>query len=127
MDLLRLGLERGETSREVLAVITKLVSKYGQWGSGFPGINHLKGSYDNSFLIADGQEAWILETVGRRWIAKRIDQGYAAISNGPGIGTKWDLASPDIIDYAIEKGWWAEKKGNHSTLLVPTPIKRNIT
>jgi len=110
MDLLRLGLERGKTSREVLAVITKLVSRYGQWGSGFPGINHLRGSYDNSFLIADGQEAWILETVGRRWIAKRIDQGYAAISNGPGIGTKWDLGSPDIIDYAIEKGWWAEKK-----------------
>jgi secernin len=105
MDLLRLGLERGKTAHEVLEVITNLVAEYGQWGAGFPGVSHYKGSYDNSFLIADAKEAWILETVGRRWIARKIDYGYGAISNGLGIGTKWDLASADIIDYALEKGW----------------------
>lgn len=112
MDLVRLGLERGKTAEESLQVITKIVSEYGQWGSGFPGIDHPKGSYDNSFLIADGREAWILETVGKRWIAKKVMGEYASISNGPTIGNKWDLASEDIVDYAIKEGWWPERKSH---------------
>ncbi len=110
MDLLRLGLERGKTAREALQVITDLVSEYGQWGSGCPNMPHDVGGYDNSYIIADASEAWILETVGTRWIAKRVGRGVAAISNQPGIRHKWDLASEDIVDYAIQKGWWPEGK-----------------
>ncbi|MDH7499613.1 MAG: C69 family dipeptidase [candidate division NC10 bacterium] len=47
MDLLRLGLERGKTAREALEVITKLVEKYGQWGSGVPCVGDIQGGYDN--------------------------------------------------------------------------------
>lgn len=112
MDLLRLGLERGKTAREALDVITKLVEEYGQWGSGVPCVGDVQGGYDNSYIIADGKEAWILETIGKRWIAKKVTAGYASISNEPSIRTKWDLASPDIVDYAIAQGWWPqEKKG----------------
>ena len=112
MDLLRLGLERGKTAREALDVITKLVEKYGQWGSGVPCVGDVQGGYDNSYIIADGEEAWILETIGKRWIARKVIKGYASISNEPSIRTKWDLASPDIVDYAIAQGWWPqEKKG----------------
>ena len=112
MDLLRLGLERGKTAREALDVITGLVERYGQWGSGVPGMDHETGGYDNSYIIADGKEAWILETVGTRWVARRVTRGVAAISNQPSIRTEWDLASHDLVDYAIDKGWWPKAKKN---------------
>jgi len=110
MDLLRLGLERGETARKALDVMTGLVERYGQWGSGVPGMDHETGGYDNSYIIADGKEAWILETVGKRWVARRVTRGIAAISNQPSIRTKWDLASHDLVDYAVDKGWWPKSK-----------------
>ncbi len=110
MDLLRLGLERGKTARAALDVISGLVEKYGQWGSGVPGLDHETGGYDNSYIIADGKEAWILETVGTRWVAKRVTRGVATISNQPSIRTRWDLASHDLVDYAIDRGWWPGNK-----------------
>jgi len=112
MDLLRLGLERGKTAREALDVITSLVERYGQWGSGVPTIGHETGGYDNSYIIADCKESWILETVGKRWVARRVTRGVAAISNQPSIRTEWDLASVDLVEYAIEKGWWPKDKKN---------------
>lgn len=110
MDLLRLGLERGRTAREALDVITGLVARYGQWGSGVPGVDHETGGYDNSYIIADAKEAWILETVGTRWVARRVTRGVAAISNQPSIRTRWDLASDDLVEYAIDKGWWPKAR-----------------
>jgi secernin len=110
MDLLRLGLERGKTAREALDAITSLVERYGQWGSGVPTMDHETGGYDNSYIIADGREAWILETVGKRWVARRVTRGVAAISNQPSIRTRWDLASGDLVDYAVEKGWWPKAR-----------------
>lgn len=109
MDLLRLGLERGKTAREALEVITGLVEKYGQFGSGLPTMG-IDGAYHNSYIIADPNEAWVLETAGTRWIAKRFTKGTTSISNKLSITTDWDLASSDIVDYAIEKGWWSEPK-----------------
>jgi CubicO group peptidase (beta-lactamase class C family)/dipeptidase len=109
MDLLRLGLERGRTAREALDVITQLLEKHGQFGSGLPTMR-LEGAYDNSFLIADSREAWVLETAGRRWAAKKISSGTASISNTIGIGSSYDLASPDIKSHAVESGWWPGDK-----------------
>jgi secernin len=108
MELLRLGLERGKTARESMQVITSLLEEYGQWGSGVPTASHADGAYDNSYIIADPREAWVLETAGGRWIARLFDHGTAAISNQPSIRTSWDLASDDVIDYAISQGWWPE-------------------
>ena len=110
MDLLRLGLERGKTAHEALDVITSLVERYGQWGSGVPTMDHETGGYDNSYIIADGKEAWILETVGTRWVGRRVTRGVAAISNQPSIRTRWDRASGDLVQYAVEKGWWPRDK-----------------
>jgi len=110
MDLLRLGLERSKTARQAVEVIAGLVEKYGQFGSGIPG-QGLDGAYDNSFLIADPREAWILETAGTRWIAKRHEKGIASISNTLTLTTRWDLASPDLADYARQKGWWLPTPG----------------
>ena len=66
MDLLRLGLERGASAEEAVTVITDLLQQYGQGGQA--GHTH-KLVYDNSFIVSDRREAWILETVGRVWAA----------------------------------------------------------
>ena len=110
MDLLRLGLERGKTAHEALAVMTSLVEKYGQFGPGMPA-QGLEAAYDNSFLIADPKEAWILETAGTRWAAKRYEKGIASISNTLSITTERDQESPDLAKFAEDKGWWSPKSG----------------
>ena len=101
MDLLRLGLERGSTAREALTVMTELLAEYGQGGN--CGFRH-KFFYHNSFIIADPHDAWVFETAGLHWAAKQI-RGVYTISNGITIGTEWDLASPELVSHAIEKGW----------------------
>lgn len=106
MELLRLGLERGATAREALDVMTELLERHGQWGSAVPGADDIEGAYDNSYILADAREAWVLETVGRRWAAKRVTQGYWAISNQLSIRTEWDAASDDLVEYARSQGWW---------------------
>jgi secernin len=106
MEVLRLGLERGRTAREALEAMAGLIEEYGQWGSGVPACGHVTGAYDNSYIVADAREAWVLETVGRRWAARRFTSGTAAISNEPTIRDAWDLGSPDLADYAVKQGWW---------------------
>jgi secernin len=108
MDMIRIALERCTTSVQAVELIGTLVTEYGQFGSGNPGRPHDIGSYDNAFIVADPNEAWILETAGRRWVARRLRQGCASISNELSIRTEWDLGSPDLIDYARQKGWWQE-------------------
>ena len=110
MNLVRLGLERGRTAREALDVITKLIEEYGQWGSGLAGFSDIDASWDNSFLIADGTEAWVLEAGGKHWVAKKITAGVANIGNYITIRTEWDLACDDLIEYACKKGWWPADK-----------------
>jgi secernin len=105
MDLLRLALERASTATEALRVITELLEQYGQGGNCGFGREHV---YHNSFLIADTQEAWVLETAGRHWVAEAV-VGARGISNTLTIGNRWDLASADVIDYAVEQGWCADR------------------
>jgi secernin len=105
MDLIRLALERSRTAREARDVITGLVEAFGQFGSGSP-TQGVAAAYDNSFIIADPNEAWILETAGRRWVARKLDSGVASISNKLGIAAAWNLASDDLVEHAAEKGWW---------------------
>lgn len=101
MDLVRLGLERGGTAREALEVILALLTRYGQGGN--CGFDH-RFTYDNSFLIADRTEIWVLETAGRYWAARRYTD-IAAISNRLTIEDRWDLAHPELIKHALERGW----------------------
>ncbi len=110
MDLLRLGLERGRTAREALEVITALLETHGQFGSGAPTMDAGAGAYHNSYIIADPQEAWVLETAGRHWVARRVQAGSTSISNTPSIGTEWDLSSADLISHAVAEGWWPKSE-----------------
>ena len=120
MEILRSGLERAKTAKEALDVMAKLVEKYGQWGSGVPMSDTIDGSYNNSFIIADCNEAYVFEAAGTKWAAKKIEKGYAAISNEVSIRTDYTHGSKDLIDHAIQKGWWSEKK--EIVLILGQPI-----
>jgi secernin len=112
MDLVRLALERSRSANQAIELLGSLVEQYGQFGSGVPASDHAQGGYDNSFIIADPSEAWVLEAVGTRWAARQISQTYATISNQPSIRTAWDQGSLDLAEYAAEQGWWpADKQG----------------
>lgn len=101
MDLVRLALERCQTAEEAVHCITDLIERYGQGGNcGY----EKPFTYHNSFLIADYETAWILETADRMWVAKRVET-FAAISNRLTIGGDYDLAHPDVVAYAAERGW----------------------
>lgn len=102
MDLLRLALERSITAAEAVDCITGLLETHGQGGN--CGYSHTF-YYNNSFLIADRSETWVLETIGRDWAAKRFD-GPAAISNGLTLHADWDMVSARftrVKDLAAEK------------------------
>lgn len=101
MDLLRLGLERGSSAREALEVITEHLEKYGQGGA--CGYRYRNFSYDNSFLITDAREAWILETACRHWVAKKVG-ALGAISNRLELGDDFDLKSKGVEDFARKRG-----------------------
>ncbi|KAH0499886.1 Secernin-3 [Microtus ochrogaster] len=102
MDLVRLGLERADTAEKALDVIVDLLEKYGQGGNCAEGEEF---SYYNSFLIADRNEAWILETSGKYWAAEKV-QGIRNISNQLSITSRIDREHPDMRNYAKQKGWW---------------------
>lgn len=105
MELLRLGLERGKTAREAAAVVAGLLEDYGQWGSAVLGCGHYNGSYDNSFIFTDAEEAWVLETAGRNWVAEKIGGGTRSLSNQLSIRTQWTSASPNLYQDALDQKW----------------------
>lgn len=77
MDLLRLALERSDTAASALTTIIELLEVYGQGGN----CGYSKDfRYDNSFIIADADTAYVLETSGKNYAAYEA-HGKAAISN----------------------------------------------
>jgi len=69
MDLVRLGLERSTSAADAVEVMTALLERYGQGGSGHHGVDH---PYWSSFLVADPSTAFTLETSGRVWEAEQV-------------------------------------------------------
>src|SRR5438552_4128121 len=92
MDLVRLGLERARSADEALTVLTTLLERHGQGGSGEP---HRDEPYFSSFLVADPDGGFVIETSNRTWAARPIGEG-AAISNRISLGTDWTRASSDV-------------------------------
>jgi secernin len=104
MDLVRLGLERGATARDALITIIELLERYGQGGNAVYS-NGFTARYHNSFIVADANEAYVLETSARHWIYRRTTTS-TAIGNLVTIEDDWDDASVGIETYAREQGWW---------------------
>ncbi|MBL7849561.1 MAG: C69 family dipeptidase [Cyclobacteriaceae bacterium] len=102
MDLLRLALERSRSAEEALRVITSLLEAYGQDACG--GYRNRSFFYDNSFIIADPSEAWVLETVDREWAARKVEE-TASISNRLTLSSA-DRYSHQAMTLAKQHGWW---------------------
>jgi dipeptidase len=105
-NLRRLVAERAKTAREGVRLAGELISRFGYNSSG------------RTYVIADANEGWLLHAVkGRRWIAQRVpDDEVAVIANRYTI-TRVDLGdsnnfqgSPDIIEYAVRRGWHDPQK-----------------
>ncbi len=101
MDIVRLGLEQSTTADEALAVMTGLIERYGQGGSGEEAKDE---PYDSSFLIADATQGWIIETRNRSWAARPVERG-AAISNRIGLTTNWTVASAEVAPGTDVQTW----------------------
>jgi dipeptidase len=102
MDLLRLGLERATTAVEAVDVITTLLEQHGQGGN----CGHLtKRTYDNSFIVADAREAYVVETLGKHWAVERAGP-TRAISNTYTIATP-ERESDGLRALAKAQGWWS--------------------
>jgi secernin len=106
MDLVRLGLERAQNASDAVDLIGALIEQYGQGGS--CEATHYR-TYQNSFIIADATEAWILETAGHRWVASQVRE-RGAISNLLTL-SDWDRSSPGIREHAETEGWWKPAGG----------------
>jgi len=101
MDMMTLALQRSKTAKEALDTIISLLEEHGQGGNcGY--LNKL--NYHNSFIIADLDEAWVLETSDRFWIAEKV-KDVRSISNTISIEKEFDLVHPELIQYAVERGY----------------------
>ncbi len=118
MDLVRLGLERGDDAEHATQVIIDLLERHGQGGD----CGHLtRFYYHNSFIVADRRQAFVLETVGRWWAVERVCR-VRAISNALSIGTHADRLSAALGDHAAREGWTdADGQFDFAARLIDTP------
>lgn len=105
MDLVRLALERAATADEAVDVVAELLEAHGQGGSGEADGDQ---PYWSSFLVADPQGGWVVETSGRTWVAAPVGEG-AAISNRLTLSTDWRRSSPDVPVGADWDRWRAPR------------------
>lgn len=102
-SLIYIALQRSKSAREAIKVMTNLVKEYGYASSG------------ESFSIADKDEVWIMELIGKGneekgavWVARMIPDGYvsghanqARITTFPQSGA--NVATSDNIDAIFNK------------------------
>jgi dipeptidase len=111
--LMMLTLQRAKTAREAIKLIDELCKEYGYGSSG------------ETFSIADKNEAWIMELIGKGpgvkgivWVAARVPEGSISVHSNmsritafPLKDTENWLYSADVIDFAIEKGFYKADSG----------------
>ncbi|QQS36054.1 MAG: C69 family dipeptidase [Ignavibacteriales bacterium] len=122
-SLIYIALQRAKTARDAIKIMSDLVAEYGYCSSG------------ESFSIADPNEAWILEMIGKGegnkgavWVAIRIPDGYvsghanqARITTFPLDDPDNCLYAPDVISFAKSKGYFTgdDKDFNFSDAYAP--------
>ena len=117
-SLIYVALQRARTAREAIKVIVDLANEYGYASEG------------ETFSIADKEEAWVMDLVGKGcemkdgknirkgfvWVARRIPDGYicshanqARIQTFPLNDPENCLYAPDVISFAREMGYFSGK------------------
>ena len=108
-SLMYIALQRSRTAREAIDVMTSLVQEYGYYSSG------------ESFSIADPNEVWILELIGKGgkekgavWVAVRIpDDCISAHANQARI-RKFDMKDKENVRYSKDVVKFARKMGYYN-------------
>ena len=139
-SLMYVALQRAKNAREAIRIMADLVEEYGYYSSG------------ESFSIADPNEVWIFEMIGKGegekgavWVAKRIPDGYisghanqARITTFPLENRRTSITSKqfdriqepsveviyshDVISFAREKGWFDDKDDEFSFSDIYAPV-----
>jgi dipeptidase len=124
-SLIYMTLQRAKNAREAITVMTEMVKDFGYASSG------------ESFSIADKEEVWILEMIGKGdgqkgavWVALKIPDGYisghanqARITQFPLDKPAECLYAPDVISFAREKGWFSGKNSEFSFSDTYAPVE----
>ncbi len=107
-SLIMIALERAKTAREAIRVMTDLANEHGYASSG------------ESFSIADPNEVWIMDLIGKGpdqkgvvWVACKVPEGYVtAHANQPRIRTfpqndpEQCVYAKDVVSFARSKGYY---------------------
>lgn len=123
-SLIYVTLQRAKNAREAIKVMTDLVAAHGYYSSG------------ESFSIADPNEVWIMEMIGKGpgnkgavWVAVRIpDDCVAAHANQARIqqfplnDPENCIYSPDVISFAKEKGYFSGNDADFSFAQAYAPL-----
>lgn len=109
-SLIYITLQRAKTAREAVEIMTQLVKDHGYASEG------------ESFSIADPNEVWVMEMIGKGkndpgavWVARRVPDGHISghanhsrIHRFP-LNDEETLYSPDVIDFARSQGYFDGK------------------
>lgn len=99
--------ERAKTAREAVKIGGELISEFGYNSSG------------RTYCIAGPNEVWMMSVVkGKHWVAQRVPDNHVAVIPNYYTIREIDLedtlnylGSPDLVDYAIERGWYNPGSG----------------
>ena len=123
-SLIYITLQRAKTAREAISIMTKLVKDHGYYSTG------------ESFSIADPNEVWVMELIGKGvgnkgavWVAIRIPDdcvsahaNQARIQQFPLNDPENCLYSPDVISFAREKGYYTGRDADFSFAQAYAPL-----
>lgn len=115
-SLIYIALERCRTAREAIALIYELTNEYGYCSEG------------ESFSIADKDEVWVMDLIGKGdfgkgivFVARRVPDGFicahanqSRITTFPKNKPEECIYSPDVITFARERGYFNGKDKDFS-------------
>lgn len=123
-SLIYITLQRATNAREAIKIMTDLVSEHGYYSSG------------ESFSIADPNEVWVMEMIGKGvgnkgavWVAVRIPDdcvsahaNQARIQQFPLNDPENCIYSQDVITFAREKGYYTGNDTDFSFAKAYAPL-----
>ena len=123
-SLIYIALERCTTAREAIQLIYELTSLYGYASEG------------ESFSLADKEEVWVMDLIGKGnfgkgivFVARRVPDGYicahanqARITTFPMDKPEECIYSPDVISFARERGYFSGEDSEFSFAHAYAPL-----